>query len=515
MDWFIRAVLDSDIEDADLIRALTPIQTNNGQTGIQSNCVHRAINSTLDPSLTERLVERASSDLLTAKYDAGYTPLHYAVRYKKFTEDLARVVNTLLRCGDAALDEQGPPPHFYSPYRYYVHNRPQKAKPKGHSDGDKGDILQKTRSDREQQRPGILEKPILGANEGPPKDEKKSSEEDDKDKEKWKGKEEEERKHTLTNLGKGLLQSEIWNSVARLQPPQANESRLVEGLAPFVYRSHVQGHLSASPNGSVTNTTTKRAREASKPTDPGQSSKSSTKKSDVEKSLKLAYFRSIFNPSPRDDRKIRNHASAEEFLYGDNKECRAISFQFPPVHRTELEKVDFDRFKDSYKRFQFDRTLLYVEFGRFKREWPDDPRSIKQRLSQGPGRRDLVEFFTWLNKDKDVRDIMKVSVDDEDDIPHCDEAIVDSLKRFNFEILDWRKIDLCPLAIQQACRHSPNLRELHLCWGGNNAILQSWSAPGGLARLLALEKITIYESKVRSQAALRKRLRLIIVAAVS
>ena len=79
----------------------------------------------------------------------------------------------------------------------------------------------------------------------------------------------------------------------------------------------------------------------------------------------------------------------------------------------------------------------------------------------GAGRKDMVAFFNWLGK-KGVTNIIKVIVEDRRGIPHSDEAIIAALGGFSVEILDWRKIDLDPKAIQEACVNSA-IRELHLC----------------------------------------------------
>ena len=104
--------------------------------------------------------------------------------------------------------------------------------------------------------------------------------------------------------------------------------------------------------------------------------------------------------------------------------------------------------------------------------------------------------FKWLREKKGVRNIIKVIVDDLEMPSHKDESIVNALKQFDsIEILDWRKIDLCPETICSSC---PNLREVHLWWSGNNGILRAWSEPEGLLRLRRLEAIYIHQVQVRS-----------------
>lgn len=100
---------------------------------------------------------------------------------------------------------------------------------------------------------------------------------------------------------------------------------------------------------------------------------------------------------------------------------------------------------------------------------------------------DLTVLFSWLRRKK-VERILKVIVDDLEDPPHSDKAIEECLTNFHVEILDWRKVDLCPETIFIAC---PNVRQLYLRWSGNRAILRAWGEPDGLARLANLEEVHI------------------------
>lgn len=111
----------------------------------------------------------------------------------------------------------------------------------------------------------------------------------------------------------------------------------------------------------------------------------------------------------------------------------------------------------------------------------------------GNGRSDMVFFFDWL-REKGVKRILKVIVDDLTSPSHSDEAIENALYGFDVEILDWRKMDLCPEVI---CESSKNLREVYLQWSGNNTILRGWSEPDGLKKLHNLIKIHLHVKQVR------------------
>ena len=93
--------------------------------------------------------------------------------------------------------------------------------------------------------------------------------------------------------------------------------------------------------------------------------------------------------------------------------------------------------------------------------------------------------------------IVRVIVDETNpNLPdHCDEAIEQSLWDLRVEVLDWRKLDLCPETILRA---SPEVEELYLLWSGSNAVLRGWSEPQGLACLEKLTKIHLLPREVLS-----------------
>lgn len=140
----------------------------------------------------------------------------------------------------------------------------------------------------------------------------------------------------------------------------------------------------------------------------------------------------------------------------------------------------------------FDEVLRYVTFRRIELQKPIQP-ATESKLSKklppkpkpGKGRSDLTFFFNWLYR-KNVRYVLKVTVDDLKDPPHSDKAIEESLSRFEVETLDWRKVDLCPETLYNACR---DVKKLYLRWSGSRAILRAWGEPEGLPRLGKLEQV--------------------------
>lgn len=107
----------------------------------------------------------------------------------------------------------------------------------------------------------------------------------------------------------------------------------------------------------------------------------------------------------------------------------------------------------------------------------------------------MIFFFNWL-REKGVKRILKVIVDDLEQPSHSDEAIENTLRGFEVEILDWRKIDLCPEVIYKS---SKKLKEVYLRWSGNNAVLRAWSEPDGLKKLEELTKVHLHVKHVRFQ----------------
>ncbi|CAF3645222.1 unnamed protein product [Fusarium graminearum] len=125
----------------------------------------------------------------------------------------------------------------------------------------------------------------------------------------------------------------------------------------------------------------------------------------------------------------------------------------------------------------------------------------------GVGWKDVYYFFRWLSKKKAVENIIHLIVEDGHGIPHSDEAIEESLKDFNIEILDWRKPDLDLMTSQTACRNS-DLPEVHLWWDGNNAVLRAWSEPDGLVKITTLQVIHLHETTKNIESSHRTKARI-------
>ena len=99
--------------------------------------------------------------------------------------------------------------------------------------------------------------------------------------------------------------------------------------------------------------------------------------------------------------------------------------------------------------------------------------------------KDFVIIFEWLRARMRVKRILEIVVDDDPKNPHSDEVIEQAVKSFDVEQWDWVKLDMCADTILAAAQ---NVRHLTLYWSGNKAVLNSWAADDGLARL---EKVRI------------------------
>lgn len=140
----------------------------------------------------------------------------------------------------------------------------------------------------------------------------------------------------------------------------------------------------------------------------------------------------------------------------------------------------------------FDEVLRYVSFRPILLQKPPGPapgsrlaKKLAQTLKQDQGPNDLVFFFDWLYEKK-VRHMLKVVVHDVEDAPHTDAAIEDCLRKFEIETLTWRKNDLSPQTLFNACR---GLKEVYLPWSGNLSTLKAWGEQDGLPRLENLERV--------------------------
>jgi hypothetical protein len=143
--------------------------------------------------------------------------------------------------------------------------------------------------------------------------------------------------------------------------------------------------------------------------------------------------------------------------------------------------------KDLIKNLRFESILKYVQIPSYKlsivpkgTNWSNHKRKEQQLVGKG----DFPLIFNLLSG-RGVKKIINVSVDDDGNSPHSDEAI-ESLHPFDVEEWDWRRVDLCSSVIYTAAK---NARKIFLYSSGNKAVLRSWSAADGLSRFDKVREI--------------------------
>lgn len=120
----------------------------------------------------------------------------------------------------------------------------------------------------------------------------------------------------------------------------------------------------------------------------------------------------------------------------------------------------------------FEPTLKYVELPSFDG-------------IEASRREEAKVVLDWLRKSRNVEKIFHLSVTDSLHEPHSEETIEDSVKHFDVEILDWRRIDISIHTILEA---APNVKRLRLYSSGNWAALDHWI---GLDGVCTLQKVCV------------------------
>ncbi|RDW68846.1 uncharacterized protein DSM5745_08606 [Aspergillus mulundensis] len=407
------------------------------------NCLHLALkNKFRDSSLLEAMVQLASQKAINARDNSNWTSLHRAVDYRHSSEDTLKIVRQLIargesRCGK--FDDSQPRSTFDGyvtmdreelfVYEYHLKTRARMLAPAASATSSKlGSRKDVAREDKKR----------IESGERQLKDPKKAAE----------------------------TQEQPSKDAGDETPPKPGLARA---------------------NTSLQRRTDGRAKL--------KHSADSRKKSSKNSSSKEAERRELWLGQIREELKLhclrtRSIAQAERFLYGSNKEGIQLYFDYNGL---PTENADAVTFYDNFKDTRFDEVLQYVEFPPVRLWKTEIPRGEtfqrhKDLLqSKSGGRKDLLFFFAWL-KDKKVKHIINLTVHDFVD-PHDDEVIEACLTGFRVDVLDWLKPDLDP---EMLCNAFPDVRELHLRWGGNNAILRAWGEPEGLRALKNLEHVYLY-----------------------
>lgn len=99
--------------------------------------------------------------------------------------------------------------------------------------------------------------------------------------------------------------------------------------------------------------------------------------------------------------------------------------------------------------------------------------------SKGKGLRHMCAIFQWL-KQCGVKSVLDVTVIDDVEPSHSDEAIEACVNGLDVRVWNWYKADLCcDVLLKSAAR----VKDVTLYSSGNNAIMAGWLSSEGLAKL--------------------------------
>ncbi|KAK3399636.1 peptidase S8/S53 domain-containing protein [Sordaria brevicollis] len=162
---------------------------------------------------------------------------------------------------------------------------------------------------------------------------------------------------------------------------------------------------------------------------------------------------------------------AMEALYKVGCE-RVIEFDLSGLPYTS---IDADFLHGLGKVLRFEGLLKYVALPRLTVS--GDVSNINPK--GGKGLRNMCAIFKWL-KQLDVQTVLKVTVIDDEEPSHSDEAIETCMTGLNVRVWNWYKVDICTDVIFNS---APNVTEVTLYSSGSNAVLLGWSSSAGLVKL--------------------------------
>ncbi|KAK7716353.1 hypothetical protein SLS64_003507 [Diaporthe eres] len=266
---------------------------------------------------------------------------------------------------------------------------------------------------------------------------------------------------------------------SRSHMPKANTAASMANAQPS--RPDAGGKAGMGPQG-------KDGPEKVQPPDPGASSRAASDSNErhaneIREFLKKHYLRS------------RDQDVALEILYGKNpKSEKAISFDL-----SGYETLTKNEIKQHISILDFENILQYVDVPMISTEQVAQQRSRAQRArisdqQDGDGRSDVQTVFELL-REKGVKTILEVTVDDLEHPAHSDLAIEQALcwgnssQTMNVEIWNWKKIDISPDLI---CKVASDVTSIQLYWSGRNAVLRAWSEEEGLPKLTKLRHIALH-----------------------
>ncbi|THV53899.1 hypothetical protein BGAL_0039g00110 [Botrytis galanthina] len=426
----------------------------------KKNCLHVAVENEVPFLLS--LVEQAGSKTLSARDEEGNTPLHLAVEYRRCKPNQLRVIQEIIRKCDSemqdrkGLDKSSENPMYnnakMSPYSHHVFTalnyQTEKAK-KAHDNGSSST----TGHDKKGISKGSKPKTLTASNE-PSKPRRDAD-------------------FLATPPVRSNTHGILKGEFSAERGFADTESLRVSWKQPGVNETKVpQG-------GEISKSKSKSKRLKDQP-----SKRTSTSVENVKTFLKLHYLRT------------RSHDDAYSIIYG--RPPRVVNdvqifFDLGVYEKTEITSDQLEsffenqKFDDILQRVSVPASFTLVEV----KTAANSGRTLTSAPSKSSskGLSNLESVFGWLRDKMKVKTILSISVKDLDSPSHSDESIEKALKGFGVETWDWQKIDISTFVIKTV---APDVRDVHLYWSGNNAVLRGWAEEGGLKQLKHLEAVYIH-----------------------
>jgi len=158
-----------------------------------------------------------------------------------------------------------------------------------------------------------------------------------------------------------------------------------------------------------------------------------------------------------------------------------IDFNLLPVLADR--RLSPEMIKKNYAFLKFESTLQYVALPNLSPIYTNssvDMATDKDIETEILKPTHYYTIFKWLKDVGNVKEILRIIVEDDPEHPHDDETIERTIKGLGVEVWDWKKYDISSETIRIA---APDVREVYLYTTGNSAVLLGWSDQDGLRNL--------------------------------
>ncbi|KAH8803054.1 hypothetical protein F5884DRAFT_888196 [Xylogone sp. PMI_703] len=189
-------------------------------------------------------------------------------------------------------------------------------------------------------------------------------------------------------------------------------------------------------------------------------------KSIVEQSKDMQELMHIFQASGEPVRELFFDIS--EF---NSKTIRISEFIQSLIQHRDPKKPVLPLYEESIRYAEFPALDLKIE----------DRENFSYNNSFAAPYKEVFDVLDWLYKDKGVRSIMKLKVQDRLINPHNEVTIAENVERFEVKVLDWKILDLSISVFGPEAKET--LKELHLYSSGKRAVISHWLGNEGLRTL--------------------------------